>query len=168
MERLRDRSTRAWPSGGITGEVADEIYEKLAAFANFGFPESHSVSFAYLVYASAWLKRYYPAAFCAGAAATRSRWASTRRRRWSPTPAATASRCAGPTSTHRRRAGPRASPTLEAVASVASDWSDLRWRRCAVRLGLASVRAIGDDLAERIAAGRPYRRHGGPGPPDRR
>ena len=51
---------------GITGEVADAIYEKLAAFANFGFPESHSVSFAYLVYASSYLKRYFPAAFCAG------------------------------------------------------------------------------------------------------
>src|SRR5438552_9248240 len=50
---------------GITGDVADAIYEKLAAFANFGFPESHSVSFAYLVYASAWLKHHYPAAFCA-------------------------------------------------------------------------------------------------------
>src|SRR5205823_2500737 len=50
---------------GITGAVADQIYEKLAAFANFGFPESHSVSFAYLVYSSAWIKRHYPAAFCA-------------------------------------------------------------------------------------------------------
>ncbi len=39
---------------------------KLAAFANFGFPESHAVSFAYLVYSSAWLKLHYPAAFCAG------------------------------------------------------------------------------------------------------
>src|SRR5207247_7124061 len=41
------------------------IYAKLAAFADFGFPESHSVSFAYLVYASAWLKLHYPAAFLA-------------------------------------------------------------------------------------------------------
>ena len=35
------------------------------AFANFGFPESHALSFAYLVFASAWFKLYYPAAFCA-------------------------------------------------------------------------------------------------------
>ena len=41
------------------------IFEKLIAFANFGFPESHSVSFAYLVYASSWLKLHHPAAFCA-------------------------------------------------------------------------------------------------------
>src|SRR2546429_3734746 len=50
---------------GIVGDVADEIYSKLAAFASFGFPESHAVSFAYLVYASAWLKLHHPAAFLA-------------------------------------------------------------------------------------------------------
>ena len=56
---------RAWPRNGITGDLADDIFVKLAAFANYGFPESHAISFAYLVYASAWLKRYHPAAFCA-------------------------------------------------------------------------------------------------------
>ena len=65
MERLRSRLYEGMAERGITGDVADQIYEKLAAFANFGFPESHSVSFAYLVYASSWIKRYYPAAFCA-------------------------------------------------------------------------------------------------------
>ncbi len=66
MERLRQRLYDGMAERGITGEVADRIYDKLAAFANFGFPESHSVSFAYLVYASSYLKRYFPAAFCAG------------------------------------------------------------------------------------------------------
>ena len=65
MERLRDRLYEGMAANGITGEVADEIYDKLAAFANFGFPESHSVTFAYLVYSSSWLKLHYPAAFCA-------------------------------------------------------------------------------------------------------
>src|SRR5262249_40083207 len=32
---------------------------------NFGFPESHALSFAHLVFASAWFKFYHPAAFCA-------------------------------------------------------------------------------------------------------
>lgn len=66
MERLRGRLYGGMAERGITGEVADAIFDKLAAFANFGFPESHSVSFAYLVYASSYLKRYFPAAFCAG------------------------------------------------------------------------------------------------------
>jgi error-prone DNA polymerase len=45
--------------------VADEIAHKLEAFADFGFPESHSVSFAYLVYSSSWMKLHYPAEFTA-------------------------------------------------------------------------------------------------------
>ena len=65
MERLRQRLYDGMAVNGITGEVAERVWEKLAAFASYGFPESHSVSFAYLVYASSWLKRYYPAAFCA-------------------------------------------------------------------------------------------------------
>lgn len=66
MERLRGRLYDGMAERGIVGDTADRIYDKLAAFANFGFPESHSVSFAYLVYASAYLKRWFPAAFCAG------------------------------------------------------------------------------------------------------
>jgi error-prone DNA polymerase len=65
MAQLRDRLYQGMAERGITGELADDIYLKLSAFANYGFPESHAISFAYLVYASAWLKRYYPAAFCA-------------------------------------------------------------------------------------------------------
>ncbi|MCB0971424.1 MAG: DNA polymerase III subunit alpha, partial [Acidimicrobiales bacterium] len=49
MERLRARLYEGMAERGVVGEVADEVYAKLAAFANFGFPESHSVSFAYLV-----------------------------------------------------------------------------------------------------------------------
>lgn len=50
---------------GITGEDAQAIHRKLLAFANYGFPESHAYSFAYLVYASSYLKCHYPAAFTA-------------------------------------------------------------------------------------------------------
>ncbi|MCC5953969.1 MAG: error-prone DNA polymerase [Acidimicrobiia bacterium] len=65
MERLRRRFYEGMAERGVVGAVADQIWDKLAAFANFGFPESHSVSFAYLVYASSWIKLRYPAAFCA-------------------------------------------------------------------------------------------------------
>ncbi|MFD4366207.1 error-prone DNA polymerase [Rhodococcus sp. NPDC058521] len=67
MERLRGRLYRGMRElHGIEGEVADRIYEKLYAFANFGFPESHSQSFASLVFYSSWFKLHHPAAFCAG------------------------------------------------------------------------------------------------------
>src|SRR6185436_9036772 len=65
MEEMRDRLYQGMAANGITGELADDLYVKLCAFANYGFPESHAISFAYLVYVSAWLKRYHPAAFCA-------------------------------------------------------------------------------------------------------
>ena len=58
-------STRAWRPTGSSGELADKIFDRMLAFANFGFPESHSISFASLVYYSAWFKLYHPAAFCA-------------------------------------------------------------------------------------------------------
>ena len=63
MAAMRERLMVGMAERGITGETAEEIARKLEAFADFGFPESHSVSFAYLVYASAWLKRHYPAPF---------------------------------------------------------------------------------------------------------
>jgi error-prone DNA polymerase len=65
MAGIRDRLYKGMAANGITGALADDLYTKLAAFANYGFPESHAMSFAYLVFASAWLKRYHPAAFCA-------------------------------------------------------------------------------------------------------
>ena len=65
MERLRERLYAGMAERGITGDIADELFVKMKAFANYGFPESHSVSFAYLVYASSWIKYHEPAAFCA-------------------------------------------------------------------------------------------------------
>ncbi len=65
MEALRARLLEGMARNGVTGEVAEKIYDKLKAFADFGFPESHAFSFAYLVYASAWLKVHHPEAFYA-------------------------------------------------------------------------------------------------------
>ncbi|WP_448060469.1 DNA polymerase III subunit alpha [Cellulomonas hominis] len=63
MEALRGRLMTGMAANGITTKVGEEIFDKLKGFADFGFPESHAFSFAYLVYASAWLKVYHPAAF---------------------------------------------------------------------------------------------------------
>lgn len=65
MARMRARLMEGMAANGIIGDAAEEIARKLEAFADFGFPESHSVSFAYLVYASAWIKYHYPAEFAA-------------------------------------------------------------------------------------------------------
>src|SRR5690606_6866855 len=63
MEALRARFMEGAHERGITGDVALSIFDKLKSFSDFGFPESHAFSFAYLVYASTWLKAHKPAAF---------------------------------------------------------------------------------------------------------
>jgi error-prone DNA polymerase len=143
MERLRERFFAGMAANGITGEVADGIFAKMLAFANFGFPESHSISFASLVYYSAWFKRYHPAAFCAallnsqpmGFYSPQSLVADARRH---------GVRAYGP----GRQPG-RAEATLER--------DPLSEGGLAVRLGLAEVRTIGLDLAEAIDAERAAR-----------
>ena len=51
---------------GYSTAFAQAIYRQILGFGEYGFPESHSASFALLVYVSAWLKRHEPAAFCCG------------------------------------------------------------------------------------------------------
>ncbi len=65
IDSLKAKLYEGMESNGITGAVADTIYNKIHAFANFGFAESHSISFALLVYVSAWLRLHYPGAFLA-------------------------------------------------------------------------------------------------------
>ena len=72
-------SKTACASRGYSGEFADQIYRQILGFGEYGFPESHSASFALLVYVSSWLKCYDPLhspAHCS----TVSRWAFMRRR----------------------------------------------------------------------------------------
>ena len=142
MERLRERLYAGMAERGITDDVADEIFHKMKAFANYGFPESHSVSFAYLVYASSWIKYHEPAAFCAALINAQPMGF------WSPHTLVQDARRHGVTVRTPDLAASRAGATLE-------DGGD------AVRLGLASVRGLGADLAGRIETERgehgPYR-----------
>ncbi len=160
MEDLKARLYRGMEERGIVGDVADVIWEKLVAFANYGFPESHSVSFAYLVYASSWLKRYFPAAFCA---------------------ALLNAQPMGFYSPHtlvgdaRRHGVEVLTPDINLSAAGASlEWVngppvDPAFRQGvgvhhtqwgvggpAVRLGLGSVRHVGEDLAKKLDEGRPW------------
>jgi error-prone DNA polymerase len=50
---------------GYPESFAHQIFNQILGFGEYGFPESHAASFALLVYTSAWLKHYEPAAFCA-------------------------------------------------------------------------------------------------------
>ncbi|MEJ7635335.1 error-prone DNA polymerase [Aeromicrobium sp.] len=65
IESLKDKLYAGMAGHGLSEEESDAIYLKIQSFANFGFAESHALSFALLVYASSWLKLHYPAAFLA-------------------------------------------------------------------------------------------------------
>lgn len=66
IDSLKQKLYDGMAENGLVGDAADDIYAKIQAFANFGFAESHSLSFGLLVYASSWIKLHYPAAFLAG------------------------------------------------------------------------------------------------------
>ena len=66
IDTIKESLYRGMAENGLIGAEADAIYASIQAFANFGFAESHSLSFGLLVYASSWLKLHYPAVFLAG------------------------------------------------------------------------------------------------------
>lgn len=65
IDSLRAKLFEGMAANGIDDDTAQDIYARIESFANFGFAESHALSFAGLVYTSAWVKLHYPAAFLA-------------------------------------------------------------------------------------------------------
>ena len=63
MEPFRQKLLEGMQVRGYDLEFAERVYEQIQGFGEYGFPESHAASFALLVYASAWLKYYFPAEF---------------------------------------------------------------------------------------------------------
>jgi error-prone DNA polymerase len=140
MDSLRDRFFTGAATHGITGELAERIFEQIRAFSGYGFPEAHSMSFALLVYASAYLKRYYPAAFCAGLIRAQPMGF------YSPQSLVADARRHGVRVHHPDLHASHATTTLEPEPDSTGG--------VAVRLGLDTVRSIGTELAEQIAADR--------------
>ena len=142
MQRLQARLYEGMAERGITGDVADEIFNKMAAFANYGFPESHSVSFAYLVYASSYIKLHEPAIFCAALLNAQPMGF------WSP---------------HTLVRDARRHGVIVHTPDINQSSDGATLQSCsesegglAVRLGIGSIRGIGAELAREIAARRPY------------
>ena len=65
LERFERKLKDGMRERGYRPEFADAIYRQIEGFGEYGFPESHSASFARLAYVSAWVKRHHPAVFCA-------------------------------------------------------------------------------------------------------
>jgi error-prone DNA polymerase len=139
MLKLKSRFYAGMAVNGIIGASADQLFDALSAFANFGFPESHSVSFAHLVYCSAWIKLHYPAAFLASLlnAQPLGFWSSQS------------------LVADAQRHGVRVVRPDVNVSHVGAtlEGSD---ENPEVRLGLGAIRSIGSDVAQRIVAGAPW------------
>lgn len=161
MERIKTRLYEGMAERGITGDLADDLFLKLSAFANYGFPESHAMSFAYLVYASAWLKRYHPAAFCAALLNAQPMGF------YSPQSLVDDARRHGVEVRRPDINLSDAAATLESTAATrwgsAPEEPPHAWGLGgpAVRMGLSSVRTVGEELAKTIEGERrahgPYR-----------
>jgi error-prone DNA polymerase len=65
IDLLKARIIVGMRANGYPPDYAESVFRQIQGFGSYGFPESHAASFAKLVYASAWIKRYHPAAFCA-------------------------------------------------------------------------------------------------------
>jgi error-prone DNA polymerase len=143
LGRLRERFHAGALANGLDEDLAGRIFAQLEAFANFGFPESHALSFAYLVFASAYLKRYHPAAFCAGLLRAQPMGF------YSPQSLVADARRHGVTVL-----GPDVGASLTKTTLEAQPGGD----GPAVRIGLAGVRGLGERLAEELVT---EREHGG-------
>jgi error-prone DNA polymerase len=66
LAEYRDKLMAGMLERGYAAQFADQIYNQILGFGSYGFPQSHSASFALLVYTSAWLRCHAPAAFVAG------------------------------------------------------------------------------------------------------
>lgn len=66
IESVREKLFAGMAANGLDAASSERIYRTIQAFAGFGFAESHSLAFALLVYVSAWLKLHYPACYLTG------------------------------------------------------------------------------------------------------
>ena len=139
MLKLKTRFYEGMATNGIVGSDADHLFDALAAFANFGFPESHSASFAHLVYCSAWIKVHYPAAFLVSLLNAQPMGF------WSTQSLVTDAKRHGVTVL-------RPDVNASAVGASLEGTPD----HPVVRLGLGDVRSIGPEVAERVVAGAPW------------
>lgn len=63
LQQFESKLINGMRQRGYSIDFAQRIYQQICGFGEYGFPESHSASFANLAYASAWFKYHYPAIF---------------------------------------------------------------------------------------------------------
>ena len=135
LEPFEARLVHGMLERGYTREFAEAIYRQILGFGEYGFPESHSASFALLVYVSAWLKCHKPAEFCAALLNSQPMGF------YAPAQLV--------------RDAQRHGVEVRPVDVAASAW-DCTLERGALRLGLRMAGGLSEAGARRIAAARPF------------
>jgi error-prone DNA polymerase len=136
IERHRERLVRRMEEKGIAREFAEQVFEQIRGFGEYGFPESHAASFALIAYATAWLRCHYPAEFTCGLMNAQPMGFYA--------PATILA--------DAKRSGVKIRP----VDVQRSDW-ECALEEGEVRVGLRWVKGLGEEGGRRIVAERPYR-----------
>ncbi len=144
LERYRAQLLAGMAERGYAAEFAERLCSQIEGFGSYGFPESHAASFALLVYFSAWLKRFEPAAFLCGLLNSQPMGF------YSPSQLIQDARRHGVTVHGPDVTVSRWESTLESLGSGTA-------APPAARLGLQLVKGLSRDAAERIVAARAAR-----------
>jgi error-prone DNA polymerase len=141
LERHRPRLLSGFSERGIPSGFGEQLYQQIQGFGEYGFPESHSASFALIVYSSAWLKVHHPAAFACALLNSQPMGF------YSPSSIVQ----------DAQRHGVEVRP----ICVVASGWDHSLERNDAgeivLRLGMRLVRGLGENVARAIEAARAER-----------
>jgi error-prone DNA polymerase len=136
LEPFEERLIRGMLERGYRREFAESIYRQILGFGEYGFPESHSASFALLVYISAWIKRHRPDAFLAALLNSQPMGF------YAPAQLVQDAR--------------RHEVEVRSADVCISGW-DCTLENRAVRLGLRMVGGLSEAAGQRIVAARPFR-----------
>ncbi|MEO7760288.1 MAG: error-prone DNA polymerase [Casimicrobiaceae bacterium] len=136
LEPFHDKFVGGMLANGYTPQYAEAIYNQIKGFGEYGFPESHSASFALLAYASSWLKCHHQAAFTCGLLNSQPMGF------YAPAQLVQDAR--------------RHHVEVRSADVTLSDWDCTleRSETPALRLGLRMVRGLASDAGERIAVAR--------------
>ncbi len=135
LERHRDKLLNGFRAHGISEAFAQRLFRQIQGFGEYGFPESHSASFALLAYASLWLKVHHPAEFAAALVNSQPMGFYS----------------ANTILQDARRHG----VTLLPLCVHHSQW-DCTMEDKALRVGLRLIRGLSEVTARRIEAARPF------------
>jgi len=133
LEHFEQRIFSGMEKNGYDREFAQQIFDQIQGFGEYGFPESHAASFALLAWASSWLKHYHPAAFTCALLNSQ------------PMGFYQASQLIQDAQRHRVRVLP--------TDVMVSNW-DCTLETSALRLGLRQIKGLSQVAAERIVAAR--------------